>query len=172
MMSHQNHRSRISSRTPTKIVESCPTIMLSIIFLWHLFVTFNLFASASATGSSTIGFTSPRRRNRASDIVIGRVEGSKLSKELPRGLLSALKYDLYPTLSDNTGSQITRSQEWIDNSIRYYSTLRRMSNERLESIHRDATSSFFELASDHYFALTEIREGKLDHAEEICKIES
>jgi len=167
-MPFQKRRSRISSRTPTKMIESCPTIMnftlLSVIFLWHLFVR------TSAAESLTLGFISPsnnyKRRSKTSYFLGRRDQRRRHNIGLSR-LLSSLNYNPYLTFSNNSGHQIERSQEWIDNSIRYYSTLRRISTERLENIQRDAAGTFFDLASDHYFALTEIRGGKLNHAEQI-----
>ena len=78
-----------------------------------------------------------------------------------------------------------RKKEWIDRSVKYYTTIRRMRShdveahskseeaidqeaaaEELEALNR---KEFIELATRHYTALRKVKDGEFYHAEKICK---
>eukprot|EP00587_Corethron_hystrix_P009028 CAMPEP_0113301816 /NCGR_PEP_ID=MMETSP0010_2-20120614/2886_1 /TAXON_ID=216773 ORGANISM="Corethron hystrix, Strain 308" /NCGR_SAMPLE_ID=MMETSP0010_2 /ASSEMBLY_ACC=CAM_ASM_000155 /LENGTH=297 /DNA_ID=CAMNT_0000155499 /DNA_START=251 /DNA_END=1144 /DNA_ORIENTATION=+ /assembly_acc=CAM_ASM_000155 len=177
-MTHGTRRSRLSSKTPENIVEMCPTVTLSVIFLSYLFVNNPFTVDASLLRSSTLGFTS-------TNLKIGRQSLMSDRFKAPLNTISGncfglsslfstqdvnVAYDL-PAQTESVAPRVRnltqKKREWFDKSIRYYGILRRMNEESMENVPRDVASNFLELASEHYFALNKIRDGKLDHAEKI-----
>jgi hypothetical protein len=68
-----------------------------------------------------------------------------------------------------------RRKDWIDKSVKYYSTVMRQERRRLLGQAKDWESSeeskkhYMLLASEHYFALRKIKDGKPLHAETIYR---
>lgn len=61
----------------------------------------------------------------------------------------------------------SRREEWVNQSVTYYTKVRRMKIDTKKTIQEDA--ELIRVSSEHYFALLKIRNGKLNHAENIYR---